>query len=27
VLDGMVIDCQEIPEGVRFSISKLAPDT
>jgi Fe-S cluster assembly iron-binding protein IscA len=27
VLDGMVIDCQETPEGVRFSISKLAPDT
>lgn len=27
VLDGMVIDCQETPEGVQFSISKLAPDT
>ena len=26
-LDGMVIDCQETPEGVRFTISKLAPDT
>ena len=27
VLEGMVIDCQETPEGVHFSISKLAPDT
>ena len=27
VLDGMVIDCQETPQGVRFSISKLAADT
>ncbi|MCK4369323.1 MAG: hypothetical protein KAV68_06690 [Dehalococcoidales bacterium] len=27
VLDGMVIGCQETPEGVQFSISKLAPDT
>jgi len=27
VLDGMVIDCQETPQGVQFSISKLAPDT
>jgi Fe-S cluster assembly iron-binding protein IscA len=26
VLDGMVIDCQETPEGVHFSMSKLAPD-
>jgi len=26
-LDGMVIDCQETPEGVRFNISKLATDT
>jgi len=27
VLDGMVIDCQETPQGVHFSISKLAPET
>jgi Fe-S cluster assembly iron-binding protein IscA len=27
VLDGMVIDCQETPQGVQFSISKLASDT
>jgi len=26
-LGGMVIDCQETPQGVQFSISKLAPDT
>jgi Fe-S cluster assembly iron-binding protein IscA len=26
VLDGMVIDCQETPEGSYFSISKQAPD-
>ena len=26
-LDGMVIDCQETPEGTFFSISKLAPDS
>lgn len=26
-LEGMVIDCQETPQGVQFSISKLAPDT
>ena len=26
-LDGMVIDCQETPQGVQFTISKLAPDT
>ena len=26
-LDGMVIDCQETPQGVSFTISKLAPDT
>ena len=26
-LDGMVIDCQETPQGVHFTISKLAPDT
>ena len=27
VLEGMVIDCRETPQGVQFSISKLAPDT
>ncbi len=27
VLEGMVIDCQETPQGVHFSISKLAADT
>ena len=27
VLDGMVIDCEETPEGSYFSISKLAPDS
>ncbi len=27
VLDGMVIDCQETPQGVQFSISQLAADT
>ena len=27
VLEGMVIDCQETPQGVHFTISKLAPDT
>jgi Fe-S cluster assembly iron-binding protein IscA len=27
VLDGMVIDCQETSQGVRFTMSKLAPDT
>jgi Fe-S cluster assembly iron-binding protein IscA len=26
VLDGMVIDCQETPRGVQFSISRLAPE-
>ena len=26
-LDGMVVDCEETPEGVRFNISKLAPGT
>jgi len=26
VLEGMVIDCQETPQGVRFSISKLVPE-
>jgi Fe-S cluster assembly iron-binding protein IscA len=26
-LEGMVINCQETPQGVSFSISKLAPDT
>jgi Fe-S cluster assembly iron-binding protein IscA len=25
-LDGMVIDCQETPQGVQFSISKLAAE-
>ena len=25
-LEGMVVDCQETPQGVQFSISKLAPD-
>jgi len=25
-LEGMVIDCEETPEGVRFTISELAPD-
>jgi Fe-S cluster assembly iron-binding protein IscA len=25
-LDGMVIDCQETPQGARFSISKMAPE-
>jgi Fe-S cluster assembly iron-binding protein IscA len=27
VLDGMVIDCQETPQGVNFTISKIAPDS
>jgi Fe-S cluster assembly iron-binding protein IscA len=27
VLEGMVIDCRETPQGVQFNISKLAPDT
>ena len=27
VLEGMVIDCQETPQGVHFSMSKLAPET
>ncbi len=27
VLEGMVIDCRETPQGVQFSISKLASDT
>jgi len=27
VLEGMVIDCQETPQGVHFTISKLAPGT
>lgn len=27
VLDGMVLDCQETPEGAAFSLSKLNPDT
>jgi Fe-S cluster assembly iron-binding protein IscA len=27
VLDGMVIDCKETPQGVNFTISKIAPDT
>jgi Fe-S cluster assembly iron-binding protein IscA len=27
VLDGMVIDCQETPQGEQFSLSKLTPDT
>jgi len=26
VLDGMVIDCQETPQGVQFSIARLAPE-
>jgi Fe-S cluster assembly iron-binding protein IscA len=26
VLDGMVLDCQETPEGAAFSISRLGPD-
>jgi len=26
-LDGMVIDCQETPEGVQFSLTKLAADS
>ena len=26
-LEGMVIDCEETPQGERFTISKLAPDT
>ncbi len=26
-VEGMVIDCREIPEGRRFTISKLATDT
>jgi Fe-S cluster assembly iron-binding protein IscA len=25
-LDGMVIDCQDTPEGAQFSLSKLAPE-
>ena len=27
VLEGMVIDCQETPQGMHFTISKLAPGT
>jgi Fe-S cluster assembly iron-binding protein IscA len=27
VMDGMVIDCQETPQGVQFSIARLAPDS
>lgn len=27
MLEGMVIDCQETPQGVHFTISKLAPGT
>jgi len=26
-LEGVVIDCQETPEGAHFTISKLVPDT
>ena len=26
-LDEMVIDCQETPQGMQFTISKLTPDT
>jgi len=25
-LDGMVIDCQETPQGAQFSIARLAPE-
>ena len=25
-LDGMVIDCQDTPQGAQFSIAKLAPE-
>ena len=25
-LDGMVIDCQDTPQGAQFSISRLAPE-
>jgi Fe-S cluster assembly iron-binding protein IscA len=27
VLDEMIIDCQETPQGIHFTISKLATDT
>lgn len=27
VMDGMVIDCQETPRGVQFSIARLASDS
>ncbi len=27
VLEGVVIDCQETPQGTHFTISKLAPGT
>ena len=25
-LDGMVIDCQDTPQGAQFSIARLAPE-